>query len=199
MCTKTENRADNTAVKRAANNNENIQPFPLKRKGCNERGENGINIDNRLREELLFFSVNNKKNVNAFAVYTFLLMKANHTRSEFRDRKSGGMICVERGQTMTSTPAISGATGLTEKQVRTAVRKLIDTKRISKKSTKHYTIFTLLNYDRASKRKKEQTESTGNDSGRKADREYYEYLLREIQIRELNDEERDFFNSYYNY
>ena len=134
------------------------------------------------------FPITGQSRATAYALYSFLLINANYESSDL----------IERGQILTSTPAISTATGLTEKQVRTAVDKLIAAKLISKKATKHYTIFTLLNYDRADKpRQAAKNDRTDDDSKSEADREYYEYLRREIRHRELNDEERRFFNSYY--
>ena len=146
-----------------------------------------MNIDYNLREEMRRFPITGQSRATAYALYSFLLINANYESSDI----------IERGQILTSTPAISAATGLTEKQVRTAVDKLISAKLISKKSTKHYTIFTLMNYDRSGKRQQSKPISADDDSKSEADREYYEYLRREIRTRELNDEERRFFNSYY--
>ena len=146
-----------------------------------------MNIDYNLREEMRRFPITGQSRATAYALYSFLLINANYESSDI----------IERGQILTSTPAISAATGLTEKQVRTAVDKLIAAKLISKKATKHYTIFTLLNYDRSGKRQQSKPISADDDSKSEANREYYEYLRREIRTRELNDEERRFFNSYY--
>lgn len=156
-----------------------------------------MNIDNKLREELLFFSVNGKKNVNAFVVYTFLLMKANHKKAEFRDKRSDKVLCVERGQAMTSINTIAEKTGLTEKQVRTAVDKLIAEKLITKAATKHYTIFTLLHYDTHTERRAEAKKPETQESGfTEADRLYFEELERKIRREPLTKEEEAFFNKY---
>lgn len=156
-----------------------------------------MNIDNKLREELLFFSVNGKKNVNAFVVYTFLLMKAKHKKAEFRDKRSDKVLCVERGQAMTSINTIAEKTGLTEKQVRTAVDKLIAEKLITKAATKHYTIFTLLHYDTHTERRAEAKKPETQESGfTEADRLYFEELERKIRREPLTKEEEAFFNKY---
>ena len=146
-----------------------------------------MNIDNHLRNEMRRFPIRGSMRAAAYAVYLYIIINAS-----FKDGAK-----TNRGQLLTSTLAIARALELSERKVRTAVDKLIAAKLITKKSTRQYTIFTILNYDRDVRRQKEQSKKTVDESKRIADQKYYEYLLKEIQKRELNDEEKKFFNNYY--
>lgn len=157
-----------------------------------------MNIDSELRKELLYFSVGNKKDPTAFIVYTSLLCKANHSDTVISDNKTEDTITINRGQTMTSFRKLSEETGLSEQQVRTAVKKLISAKYITQRSTRYYTIFTLCHYDRktntGSAEKQKKTDKSIKPNA--ADRQRYLQLCEKISHSPLTDEEKEFFNNY---
>ena len=74
-------------------------------------------------------------------LYEHLLIDAN-----FKDGFFKGQL-IKRGQTAKSIDNLSLETGLTVKQVRTALDKLIRGKYLSKQGTNKYTLLTLLEYD----------------------------------------------------
>ena len=73
-------------------------------------------------------------------LYIHLLMKANHERARFRGRE------IERGETVTSLSRLAAETGLSVKQVRTALGKLKKTGEISLEGASGYTLVKCLNY-----------------------------------------------------
>ena len=79
--------------------------------------------------------------VNTFKLFLHLLIKAN-----FENKKWQG-IEIKRGQLVTSIKHLSIESGLTEKQVRTSLDKLIKTKEVGKQSTSQNTTLTILSYD----------------------------------------------------
>lgn len=74
-------------------------------------------------------------------LYEHLLIDAN-----FKDAFWKGEL-IKRGQKVTSIHNLSIETGLTIKQVRTALDKLIKGKYLAKKTTNKYTLLTLVEYD----------------------------------------------------
>lgn len=58
---------------------------------------------------------------------------------------------IERGSFVTSVDELSQQTGLTVQNTRTALKKLISTGEITKKSTNKYTVITVVNYDKFQK------------------------------------------------
>ncbi|MFA9191358.1 hypothetical protein AAGV28_08265 [Flavobacterium sp. FZUC8N2.13] len=74
-------------------------------------------------------------------LYEHLLIDAN-----FKDAFWKGEL-IKRGQKVTSVSNLSLETGLTIKQVRTALDKLIKGKYLVKKTTNKYTLLTLVEYD----------------------------------------------------
>lgn len=156
-----------------------------------------MDIDNELRKKLLNFSVGNKKDPTACIVYIYLLMYA-----KFKDGIING-IELKRGQCLTSFRMLSNATGITERGVRTAVKKLIAEKYIKQHSTNHYTIFTICSYDMTDRHKtKNKTDKKSPNPSYEAQNEqdiqrYNE--LTDVLIsgqRELTAEEKDFFNNF---
>lgn len=77
------------------------------------------------------------ENTNVFRLFYHCLL---HTNLE--DKRYCGKE-IKAGQFVSSIPRISAETGLTESQVRTALKKLKDTGYISTKSTNKYTIYTV--------------------------------------------------------
>ena len=154
-----------------------------------------MNIDNDLRLELNRFSIGNKKDPVAYNIYTYLIVNANYANSDK----------VNRGQILTSFRKLSEETGLSEQQVRTAVKKLITAKYITQRSTRYYTIFTLCHYDRktntgsAEKQKKNGKSikpHAGGNIPSAADRQRYLELSEKILHSPLTQEEKEFFNNY---
>lgn len=80
------------------------------------------------------------ENTNVFRLFYHCLL---HTNLE--DKRYCGKE-IKAGQFVSSIPRISAETGLTESQVRTALKKLKDTGYISTKSTNKYTIYTVNEY-----------------------------------------------------
>jgi len=78
--------------------------------------------------------------VNTFKLFVHLILYANHTAAKWRG------IEVKRGELITRTASLSSSTGLTQRQVRTALGHLRKTGEISVKTTKLYTRITVENY-----------------------------------------------------
>ena len=79
--------------------------------------------------------------VNTFKLFMHLLLKANH-----KDNSHRGQL-VKRGQLITGRYKLSGETGLSERQVRTALDKLLATNEVTSKTTNKNSLITILNYD----------------------------------------------------
>jgi hypothetical protein len=79
--------------------------------------------------------------VNTFKLFIHLLLKAN-----FEPKKWQG-VEIKRGQLVTSIKHLANETGLTDKQVRIALDKLILTKEVGKQTTSQNTTLTILSYD----------------------------------------------------
>lgn len=82
------------------------------------------------------------ENTNVFRLFYHCLL---HTNLE--DKRYCGKE-IKAGQFVSSITRISAETGLTESQVRTALKKLKDTWYISTKSTNKYTIYTINEYQK---------------------------------------------------
>ena len=160
-----------------------------------------MNIDNDLRIELLNFKINGKFDVTPYIIYTNLIMYA-----KFENGNVNG-IELQRGQCLSSIPRLCEKTGLTEKSIRNAIKKLIDAGYIKKYATKHYTIFTVCHYDKKknTEDKRDNSKQTVannnlNDnepmSQKQTEAERYRYLSEEILQRDLTAEEKEFFNNY---
>jgi hypothetical protein len=81
------------------------------------------------------------KNVNTYKLFTHCLLKANHKKGKWQG------IEIERGQFVTSLNSLSTETGLSVRQVRTALDKLVMTNELTNKSHTKYRILTVLKYD----------------------------------------------------
>lgn len=73
-------------------------------------------------------------------LFEHLLLTAN-----YEDKKWKGMT-IKRGQKVTSIGHLSKETGLTVRQVRTALQKLEKTKNVTSKATNKFTLVTIENY-----------------------------------------------------
>lgn len=84
-------------------------------------------------------------------LFIYLLLSANH-----EDRKWKG-ITVKRGQLITGRNALSEATGISVRSIRTCLNKLKSTNELTIKTTNKFSIITICNYEEY------QKEKTGND------------------------------------
>lgn len=89
-------------------------------------------------------------------LFIYLLLMAQHS-----ERKHRG-ITLQRGELVTSIPAIMKDCKLSEQQARTCIKRLKSTGEITCKSTNKYTIITICNYDRY---QCEISESNGQNNG----------------------------------
>lgn len=80
-------------------------------------------------------------NINVKTLFIHCLIRANHTTRNYQG------INIKRGQFLTSTKTLSIETGLSERQVRTALDKLILTNELTSKSNNKYRIVTVLRYN----------------------------------------------------
>lgn len=85
------------------------------------------------------------KDGNTLRLFIHLLIKAN-----IKDKKFMGSV-IKRGQTVTSLARLSSETGMSEQQIRTALKHLISTNEVTKMSTPRFTIITVNNYDKFQK------------------------------------------------
>jgi len=74
-------------------------------------------------------------------LFIHFLLKANIKDNEWQG------IHIKRGSFVTSRKNLSTETGLTEREVRTALSRLEKTGEITRKTTNKYTLITLINYD----------------------------------------------------
>lgn len=82
------------------------------------------------------------KDHNTYKLFTYFLIKANVTDQPWKD------IIVKRGQFVTSFAHMSEETGLTVKEVRSALNRLKRTQEVAQSSTAQYTVITVLNYEK---------------------------------------------------
>ena len=81
------------------------------------------------------------KNINVKTLFMHCLIMAN-----FKDNKWQG-IDIKRGSFITSIKSLSTETGLSDRQIRTALDKLILTSELTNKSTNKYRLITVLKYN----------------------------------------------------
>lgn len=158
-----------------------------------------MNIDNDLRTELLNFSVDSANYQNCFQLYVYLLMYAKFESGEING------IELKRGQCLTSIATLAEKTKMSERNIRTAIDKLIKYGYIKKYATKKYTIITLCHYDKHKQESKNKQQNVSNNKDvetntktpqKQTDAERYRYLSEEILKRDLTAEEKEFFNNY---
>lgn len=100
------------------------------------------------------------KDMNTFKLFFHLILTANYQDSDFEN------ITVKRGQRVASIRSLSAETGLSEKQVRTAIKHLKETQEVAHTPTPKYSVFTILNYDLYQQR----THETANEGQTKGKR-----------------------------
>lgn len=81
------------------------------------------------------------KDHNTYKLFTYLLIVANISDKPWRD------ITVKRGQFVTSIKHMAEETGLTDGEVRTALKHLNSTNEITNVSNRQYTVITVNNYE----------------------------------------------------
>lgn len=75
-------------------------------------------------------------------LFTYLILAANHRDGSYRGTP------VKRGQLITGRQSLSERTGLSEKQVRTALKRLVGSSEIATEASNRYTLITVMNYDK---------------------------------------------------
>lgn len=78
---------------------------------------------------------------NVVRLFLHLLLTAN-----YRDRRFAGMV-VKRGQLVTGRKVLAEQTGLSEKQIRTALDKMLSTGEVAKERANGFTLLTIVKYD----------------------------------------------------
>ncbi len=79
--------------------------------------------------------------INTKVVFIHLLLIANHKDNQWRG------IDIKRGQRLTSLSGLAKETGLSVKNIRTAIKHLKATNEVASHSTAQHTVFTVVNYD----------------------------------------------------
>lgn len=82
------------------------------------------------------------RDANTFRVFFHLLIKANYTEHDFEN------ITVQRGQLVTSRKTLAEELGISEQNVRTALRHLKSTGEITSSETSKFTVITINHYDK---------------------------------------------------
>ena len=93
---------------------------------------------------------------NVFKLFLHLLLRANHEDKYWRG------ILVKRGQLITSIKHLSDETGLSIKQVRTALDKLKSTGEVVLKGQSRYTLVTIEKYSDYQDKKEKEGEQTAS-------------------------------------
>ena len=86
------------------------------------------------------------KNDKLFRVFMYCLLKASH--GEHEQLVGDSIVAVKSGEFVTGRKAISGATGLTEQNVRTALNKLEKLSILTIKTTNKYSIISIVNWNK---------------------------------------------------
>ena len=76
------------------------------------------------------------------SLFVHLLLRANHKPTTWRGTEIGA------GQLLTGRKQLSSWTGLTEQQIRTSLKHLKSTNELTIKSTKNYSIISIVNWDK---------------------------------------------------
>lgn len=74
-------------------------------------------------------------------VFEHLILTANYEEKRFKGE------AIHRGQRVASYDTLAKETGLSVRNVRTAIRHLISTNEVTSKATNKYSVFTIVNYD----------------------------------------------------
>lgn len=91
------------------------------------------------------------QDANTMRVFVHILLSANHSPGEWKGQS------VQRGEFITGRKVLARELNLSERQIRTSLKRLKSTKEITIKSTSQYSIITIVNYN------KYQTDKNPND------------------------------------
>ena len=105
-------------------------------------------------------------------VFLFLLLNANIADHEFEQE------IIHRGQTVTSLGSIVKSTGLTIREVRTAISTLKKTGEVTSKANNKYQVFTIVNYDKYqdNRQTERQTKRQASDKQATSKRQHYKNI-----------------------
>ena len=78
--------------------------------------------------------------LSTFRLFTHLLLRVNYEKKKWRG------IEILPGQIVTGRKVLSEETGLSERQVRTAIKRLKSTNELTSKTTNKYTVFTIVKW-----------------------------------------------------
>lgn len=81
------------------------------------------------------------KDVNTFKLFFHLVLFANFSSAEFMG------VTIKRGQIARSYSELSAQTGLTEKEIRTAIKHLISTGEVAEERHPKFKVYTIKNYN----------------------------------------------------
>ena len=98
------------------------------------------------------------KNPNTLSLFVHLLLEAN-----FEDCRFQGNL-IKRGQLVTSLQSLSDASGLSVREVRTALSHLISTGEVTNKSLTKYRIITIFNYNKYQDMRQTERQTTDKQS-----------------------------------
>jgi len=79
---------------------------------------------------------------NTFCLFIHLLLNANHKPNRHKG------VLIGCGQIKTGRKSLASKTGLSEQSVRTALKNLVSSNDLTIKSTKHYSIITIVNWNK---------------------------------------------------
>ena len=102
-------------------------------------------------------------------VFLFLLLNANVTDHEFENDY------IKRGQVVTSLGSIVKSTGLTIREVRTAISTLKKTGEVTSRSNNRYQVITIVNYDRYQEVRQTERQANGHSSDKQATSKRQQY------------------------
>lgn len=106
----------------------------------------GFTRDYKILEKTEWFLSSVPHINNVYKVLRAIVNNANYGPSVFNEDYKQKLI-VRRGQMVTSLPSLSAKTGLTEKQVRGAISKLVELQDIVTKSYNKFRVITLCRYE----------------------------------------------------
>ena len=112
--------------------------------------------------------------VNTCHLFMYCILRANHTDEKWRG------IEIKRGQFITSLDKLSSATGLSVRQIRTALNKLAMTNELTSKATNKNRLISVVNYESyqevdkqaTSKRQADDKQATTNKNEKNNKKEY---------------------------
>jgi len=94
--------------------------------------------------------------INTTRLFIHLLLKANWKDSRYRGYE------VSRGSLVTGRKKLAKETGLTEQQIRTSLNKLKSTNEITIKTTKNFSIISIVNYEMYQQNNQEDNQQATN-------------------------------------